>query len=326
MGEGFETLLLSASDVADCIGISDVIPIVEEVFRADGEGRVSMPPKLAVDMRRLDNPNWFHAMPAYVPGSGAAGIKWAGGADGNRKHGLPYIVSTLTINDPQTALPLAVMDATVITALRTGAAAAVAAKYLARRDRPNRIAIIGAGMQGRACATALTTMLDIAEMRVADMDVEAARELAARVTGTAWDSPEDAVRGSDLVVTATTAGSPLFSALTGGDAALVIAIGSNPELDPQLIVNADKVLVDNREQNRTRGQLSDVLKAGLLRFESIYAELGEVIAGRLPGRESPTERIVVCMLGMASEDIALGAAVYDIALRRGIGSRFNFLA
>src|SRR5580765_2142752 len=131
MNGPFEILYLSRADVID-VGLSmqEIIRAVEEMFREKGEGRVEMPPKPGIHTQ----PDAFiHAMPAYIPALKSAGIKWASGYPGNQKRGIPYITGLLILNDPETGIPLAVMDCAWITAQRTGAATAVAAKYLARR-------------------------------------------------------------------------------------------------------------------------------------------------------------------------------------------------
>lgn len=325
-----DTLLLSARDVERCVSVDDAIDLVEGVFIAHGRGTVSMPPKIGVDMARFGNPNWFNAMPAFVPSANVCGIKWSGGALGNPGKGLPLIVAMLILNDPETAVPLAVMDATSVTRLRTGAVAAVAVKRLAHSTTAISAAILGAGTQGRAALTAITHVTEITEARVFDVSREAAEAfvrdlgvaLGLRIVAT--PTAETAVRGAHLIVTATTADHPLFEERSALPGSLVVAIGSYPELAPELLARADRLIVDNIDQNLHRGQLARALAAGHVRPEDL-SELGDVLVGRRPGRERASERIVACLIGMATEDMAVAAHVYRRALRDGIGKRFAFL-
>ena len=139
-------LYLSRADVvATGLGMADVIEALEVAFREKGEGRVEMPPKPGI--HPINEDNFIHAMPAYIPGMGSAGVKWVAGYPENYRRGLPYITGLLILNDPETGLPLSVMDCVWITAMRTGAATAVAARRLARPDSAT-VGILGAGVQG----------------------------------------------------------------------------------------------------------------------------------------------------------------------------------
>jgi ornithine cyclodeaminase/alanine dehydrogenase-like protein (mu-crystallin family) len=310
-----------------------VVDIVEEVFRAHGRARVSMPPKVALDAARFGNPNWFHAMLSYLPDLGACGIKWAGGViDNPVERSLPYIVSTLILTDPASAVPRAVMDGTTLTSLRTGAAAAVAVRHLAVRGRPLRLSIIGAGALGRASMAAIKEIQGLSDVRVYDRVAEAAHEFATQFAGRAGvpieavADAEAAASGADIIVTATTADTPLFPERAAGPGVLVVALGSYSELDPELVLRADKRIVDSTEQNLTRGQFGPLLVAGQLRRDQLHGELGAVVAGGLRGRERPDERIIAALIGMSTEDIAVASRVCDTAMRRGIGARFRFLS
>ncbi|HDJ04723.1 MAG TPA: ornithine cyclodeaminase family protein, partial [Candidatus Bathyarchaeota archaeon] len=164
-----EVLYLSRSDVEKVdLKMEEIIRVVEEAFREKGLGRVEMPPKPGIHPKK---DSFIHAMPAYIPKMDAAGIKWVGGFPENYKHGLPYITGLLILNDPETGVPLSVMDCTWITAKRTGAATAVAAKYLARKD--SRVfGIIGCGVQGRSNLEALMAVFNLEEVRAYDINRE----------------------------------------------------------------------------------------------------------------------------------------------------------
>jgi alanine dehydrogenase len=327
-----ETLLLSASMVSECIEMPEVIAIVEGVFRDHGLGMVAMPPKISLDMRRFGTPNWLNAMPAYVESAKLCGIKWAGGFINNpRDYGLPYVMAILILNDPLSGLPLAVMDAGVITTLRTGAAAAVGAKYLARSNGPLTVTIIGGGAQGRSCLSALSVLFEIREARLVEISKEASSAFLAEMQERyglrvrPFSGSAEAVAGADVVVTATTSDKPVFPLSAASDGLFVASMGSYPELDPDFVLGASKIVVDSLEQNLHRGELARLVEEGRLGCRGIHAELGDIVAGRASARENPEEQIVACLIGMASEDIAVAARVYQRAQQLGIGQRFVFV-
>lgn len=318
-----EVLYLSRADVeATRLTMEEIISAVEEGFRLKGEGQVEMPPKPGIHPR----PEAFiHAMPAYVRGLEAAGCKWVSGYPRNQEKGLPYITGLLVLNDPDTGAPVAVMDCVWITAMRTGAATAVAAKRLARVDSAT-VGVIGCGVQGRTNISALKAAFPglrtvrafdtsravlehyVAEMRRAlDVDVEAAA------------SPEDAVRGMDIVVTAT----PIlkhprqviekewFDAGTFG-----ATVDFDSYWKPEAQRAADKLYTDDTAQfdyYRTTGYFQGT--------PPVYADLGELATGRKPGRIRAEERIIAMNLGLALEDVVVGWEVYRRAVTLGIGQK-----
>ena len=170
-----EILYLSRQDVEElALSMSEIIGALESMFRAKGEGKVEMPPKPGIHPR----PDAFiHAMPAYIPDQNAAGVKWISGYPENQKKGLPYITGLLILNDPETGFPIAVMDATWITAMRTGAATAVAAKYLARKES-STVGILACGVQGCSNLEALSCVFRIEEVKAYDIRPEAAETFA----------------------------------------------------------------------------------------------------------------------------------------------------
>ena len=203
---GQDLLYLSRQDV-ERVGLTmaEVIEAMEAAFRSKAAGRCEMPPKPGVHTR----PDAFvHAMPAYLADLDAAGIKWISGYPDNRKRGLPYISGLFILNDAETGVPLAVMDATWITAVRTGAATAVAARRLARPESAS-VAVLGCGVQGRTNLQALQCVMPgLKSVRAYDISPQALERYLAEMTQAtglriaAASSPEQAVRGADLVVTA----------------------------------------------------------------------------------------------------------------------------
>src|SRR5574341_456644 len=170
-----EFLYLSRKDVEQTgLPMAEIIVALEEMFREKGQGRVEMPPKPGIHTR----PNSFiHAMPAFIPALDSAGIKWVSGYPENQQKGLPYISGLLILNDPETGLPISVMDCAWITAQRTGAATAVAAKYLARADS-STVGVIACGVQGRSNLEALACLFPIRRVRAFDIYPEIAAKFA----------------------------------------------------------------------------------------------------------------------------------------------------
>jgi alanine dehydrogenase len=326
-----ESILLSRSDVRQCIDMAEVVAIVDAVFKAHGEGKVVMPAKITLDMSSLGIHSWMNSMPAYVEPVGMYGLKWAGGfIDNPSQYDLPFVMATLTLNDPQTGIPLAMMDAMEVTNMRTGASAAVAARYLARPDS-EVVTFIGCGAQASTSLQALNEVFDLREIRAVDIDPKAGERLVEEgsdlgIEGRVIKDNEEAVRGADIIVTATTAAEPLVMKDWVAPGTFIGKLGSYQELDDELTLSASRLVVDHREQNEHRGELVHLLEEGRITQEDIYGELGEIVAGTLPGRDQESEIIVAALIGMGTEDVAVGAAVLKRARELGIGKRFDFLA
>lgn len=300
--------------------MGDIVRVVEGAFGDKARGYTEMPPKPGI---HPGGDAFIHAMPAYLPNMSAAGIKWVSGYPENFKRNLPYISGLIILNDPSTGVPISVMDATWITAMRTGAATAVAAKYLARSDS-KIVGIIGCGVQGRSNLEALrTVMRDLEEVRAYDISsfnlqryIEEMSEKFG-VTVKAASGPRDAVDGSDVVVTAGPIlrhPSPVIEKSWIKNGVFVCPIDFDSYWKPEAVHLMDKFCVDDVNQleyYRSVGYFRDVPK--------VYAELGELVVGKKAGRENDEERIMSMNLGVAIEDIAVAARVYDAATRKGSG-------
>lgn len=300
--------------------MGDIVRVVEGAFGDKARGYTEMPPKPGI---HPGGDAFIHAMPAYLPNMSAAGIKWVSGYPENFKRNLPYISGLIILNDPSTGVPISVMDATWITAMRTGAATAVAAKYLARSDS-KIVGIIGCGVQGRSNLEALrTVMRDLEEVRAYDISsfnlqryIEEMSEKFG-VTVKAASGPRDAVDGSDVVVTAGPIlrhPSPVIEKSWIKNGVFVCPIDFDSYWKTEAVHLMDKFCVDDVNQleyYRSVGYFRDVPK--------VYAELGELVVGKKAGRENDEERIMSMNLGVAIEDIAVAARVYDAATRKGSG-------
>src|SRR5262249_10911957 len=252
-------------------------------------------------------------------------------AENPQRHGLPAIQGVIALCDTENGSPLALLDSIAITIARTGAATAVAAKYLARPD--SRVATIcGCGNQGRVEVRAFLKVCPIEGVFAYDADPsraalfadELGRSLTAQIEPARTLS--ESLRESDVIVTCTPSRSAFVRPEDVAAGTFVAAVGADSsekqELDPQLLA-ASKIVVDLRDQWAEIGELHHALAAGLVRLEDVHAELGDVLTGKRPGRESPSETIVFDSTGTALQDVAAAALVYEKARLAGIGTLFR---
>jgi len=320
-----QLLYLSKADVmAAGVTMPDVISLLEDAFVEKGHDRVQMPPKPGIYPGSHDN--FMHAMPAYIPGLGAAGIKWVSGFPENPKRDLPYINGLLILNDPETGVPLAVMDCVWLTGMRTGAASAVAARRLARPDAAV-LGILGCGVQGRTHVEALNVLFPLTHVRAYDVVPQAARAFAEEIQARfdlpveIASSPEQAIAGSDLVVTAGPILKQPHATIQAGwleEGAFASLVDFDSYWHPSALHEVDKFCTDDRAQMlhyKELGWFQDI--------PQIHADLGELVLGRKPGREHENERTMTCNLGLAMDDMAVAPTIYTRAVERGVGTWLN---
>lgn len=303
---------------AGLLDFGKAVDDVERALKMLARGEVVMPPKVAMDLFYEDGSpkGHFVALPAYIKPLGVAGVKWAAGFFRNPERGLPHGLDVIVLSDPETGRPLAVMEGALVTAVRTGAVAAVGAKYLAP-DGARVAAVVGAGVVGRAAAHALRAALpNLAELRLYDLRREKAEAVAREVGGRAVGSLEEAVKGSDVVVTATTSHSQFIRLDMLKRDCLCIEIGKN-ELGDDVILSAERLVVDYWEQVKAREwvSLSRLWRQGLLPDSRVEEIAAIVSSGRVPGGGLR----VFSPIGMACEDIVVAHRLYREALRRGLG-------
>jgi ornithine cyclodeaminase/alanine dehydrogenase len=314
-------LYLSRADVERvALDMAAIIRLLGAAFREKGEGRVEMPPKPGIHPK---GDAFIHAMPAYIPGLKSAGLKWVSGFPENAKIGLPYISGLLVLNDVETGLPYAVMDCTWITAYRTGAASALAAKYLAR-PRSEVLGILACGVQGRTHLAAMAALFPLKRIYAYDILPDAERryieEMSAK-TGLeiiGVDHPKKAVADSDIVVTS----GPILKhprpTIEKGwlkPGAFGSAVDYDSYWKPEALAEMDKLATDDLPQFRY------VRSTGYFqRMPEPYADLGEIVAGKKPGRERDDERTMAMNLGLALDDMAVAPEIYRRAKERGIGT------
>ncbi|MEQ9714126.1 MAG: ornithine cyclodeaminase family protein [Candidatus Asgardarchaeia archaeon] len=305
-----------------------VVETVEEVFRLHAENKVIVPSKVVLDLDEKRRGR-INAMPAYVGGKfNVCGIKWIAGFPKNPiKYGMPRATGLLILNDSETGFPLAIMDCTLISAMRTGAVTGVGAKYLARPDS-EIVAMIGAGVQARTQLLALLEVLkNLKEVRVYDIRKEASikySEEMSEKTGLKIipvDTPKDAVVGADIIITVTVADEPIVKDKWVKEGSFFSHVGSYQEEEYEVVLHSDKIVVDEWEHVLHRGTpvLAKMYKEGLIKDEDIYANLGDIVIGKKPGRENPKERIFFAPIGMGSEDVAVGYIIYKNAKEKKLG-------
>ncbi len=315
-------LYLSRKDVETVdLSMSEIIDALEGMFKEKGEGRVEMPPKPGIHTRK---DAFIHAMPAYIPNIQSAGMKWVSGYPDNQKKKLPYISGLLILNDPDNGIPIAVMDATWITAQRTGAATAVAAKYLARKDSSS-VGILACGVQGRSNLEALSCIFGIEKVKAFDIHPEVAEKFAREMTKVVpaeieiADNPKNAVAGLDLVVTSGPIlknPDPVIEAGWLAEGSFAGPVDFDSYWMGDALRQADKLATDDISQMgfyRESGYFKDVPQP--------YADLGEIVAGKKPGRENANERTICINLGLALDDMATAILIYRKARENGIGTQ-----
>ena len=290
-----------------------LIDPLERAFVELSAGRASVPPRTAA---LVQGRGLLGAMPGYL--DGVLETKLVSVFAGNHAVGLPTHQALIALFDDQTGSPLALMDGTAITAVRTGAASAVATRALAREDA-RVLAVLGAGVQGRAHLDAVTRVRDFAEIRIASRTREHAEALAGELGATVCASFEEAVRGADVVCACTDAGEPVLRRewLTeGAHVTSVGASGAGPELD-RATVQAGLLVVESRVA-------FEPYPAGAHELQGLdpeaAAELGEVLAGTRDGRTSPDQITVYKSMGHAVEDASAAGLVYRRALELGVGT------
>ncbi len=320
------TVVLSRSDVHALLTLPDCIAAVEQAFRRHAESKTFGPGVLGVHVPG----GGFHVKAAGLVGSRSyfAAKTNANFPQNPATNGRPTIQGIVLLSDAGHGEPLAIMDSGSITALRTGAATAVAAKYLARPE--SRVAtIVGCGVQGEIQLAAIAAVLPLARVRVIDADPARAKDLASRMDGVFGFGVEPAtdlaasLRDSDVCVTCTPSKRAFLMRGDVRPGTFVGAVGADnqgkQELEPALLVGSTLV-VDVLEQCAEIGELQHALAAGLLTREQVHAELADVVIGRRPGRTRADEITVFDSTGTALQDVAAAVAVYEKACATGRGT------
>jgi ornithine cyclodeaminase/alanine dehydrogenase-like protein (mu-crystallin family) len=321
-----ELLYLSRKEV-EGLGVSmkEVLDVVEQGFRLKGLGKTEMPPKPGIHTRAN---SFIHAMPAYVREVEAAGMKWVSGYPSNIEKGLPYITGLLILNNTETGVPAAVMDSSWITAMRTGASAGIAAKYLARRGS-SVVGILGCGVQARSSLTALIDVLPgLSSVRCYDLYPDAGKRYVSEMNRLfpslnikTCSNPAEMMEGADVVVTAIPMGAKRTPSIHAGnlkEGGLAVSLDYDSAWADSAMRECDKFISDDINQLLHTKKGGNYF-AGIP--EEIYAELGEVAAGLKSGRQNDMEKIFCMNMGIAVDDMVTAKLIYERALEKGRGSR-----
>ncbi len=323
-----KVLVLTKEDIVPLVTMEEAIAAVKEGFRAFNSGRAVVPFPIALEVP--DGQGSVHIKPGHLEGTSSYTVKIASAFLDNPGHGLPSSHGMLLLFDSRTGFPLCFqVDRCYLTDLRTAAAGAVAAEVLAKQTL-RKVAVLGTGTQARLQAEALGKVRQYEELWVWGRDHAKAQVYAAEMSSRLEvevlpaRTPEEAVRGSDVVVTATMSTSPIVKAEWLSNGAHITAMGSDEpgkqELDTRILRRADKVVVDNLAQCARLGELHHALEDGSLEEDRVHAELGEILLGVKGGRQSDREVTVCDLTGLAVQDVAVSQLVYEKAVRLGAGS------
>jgi N-[(2S)-2-amino-2-carboxyethyl]-L-glutamate dehydrogenase len=328
-----EFIYLSQEDVrATGIDMGQVIGVVENVLGLHDDGKVNLPSKVILDLNERERGR-INAMPAYIGGDiEICGMKWIAGFPPNPvRFGIPRAHALIILNDSWTGVPLAIMDGTYISAMRTGAVTGVGAKYLANPDS-EVVGMIGCGVQAKTQIMAMKAAIpSVKLLKGYDIRGEASQQF------TQWASKElgieavpvgsarEAVVDSDMIATVTVANEPIVKDAWLKKGSFFAHVGSYQEEEEAVIFNTDKVVVDLWHEVLHRGTplLAKLYTAGKIGDEKIYANIGEIIRGKKPGRTSREERIFFSPLGLGSEDVGVASFVYKEAKKKGLGVPLN---
>jgi len=316
-----KTLVLTRSEVEGIATMELAVQAVEGAFAAFGRGEATMPPKVYLQIE--DHDGDFRAMPSRLGDS--AGIKWVNVHAQNRKrYGLPTVMAVYILNDASNAFPLAVMDGTSLTALRTGAAGAVASKHLVSKQ-PSTVSFIGCGVQARTLHGTHAVVFESFESLAYDRNRNTAKRFAEEVGGRVVSLEEAA--SADIVCTATPSRAPFVRAEWVRTGAHINAMGADApgkqELESQVLKNAS-VYIDDIHQATGSGEINVPLAKGEFSESDIAGTLGEVAAGVLP-RPAAGTTTVFDSTGLAIQDVALARAIYDRAKSQSLGQEIDLI-
>jgi alanine dehydrogenase len=321
--------ILSSTDVRRAVTMAGAIRAVKEAYVQLSAGQAVVPLRTPVPVKKREGVTLF--MPAYLASSDALGAKIVSVFPGNLEHGLPTIHAVVVVVDAETGCPVAMMDGTYLTALRTGAASGVATDLLARPDA-RVVAVFGAGAQARTQLEAVCTVRAIEKVWVYDAVPEMAEAYAKEMVAKGRpippdvcvaDSPAQAVREADVICTATTSSTPVFDDADLKAGVHVNGIGSyTPEMQevPAETVARARVVVDSRSASLAEaGDLIIPLREGLIVEADIHGEIGEVAAGKIPARETDDEVTFFKSVGVAVQDVAVAELILRRAAELGLG-------
>jgi alanine dehydrogenase len=321
-----KTLILSRTDMMGLVTPAEYVDCCEQAFRMHGEGRFFMEPKGHIVLDKY--PGEWEAMPSYIEEPEAAACKWVSIREQNRERfGLPTVFSILIYTHPETGFPLAICDGSHHTVMRTGAAAAVSARWLARPDS-KVLAIVGAGHMAEGALATCNEVFEWQEVRIWSRSQATLTDFVS-AQQPKYSFPlrvsldlKDVVQGADVVVTVTPARMPIVRDSWIGPGTHIAAVGADKAGDQELdaaILEGARLFVDDIRQCRTDGEINVPLSEGVITEEDIVGEIGEVIAGTKQGRTSDDDVTVFDSTGIALQDSATVPLEYERAVAAGVG-------
>jgi alanine dehydrogenase len=328
-------LILNREEVKKCLSMKEAIEAMRSAFKQLTLGEAVIPLRTGIQMEKNMGSTRF--MPVYLAGSDQAGIKIASNFKTNRSKGLPTLISAVFLFDPRTGEPLALMDSTYLTALRTGAASGLATSFMAN---PNSrvLAIFGAGAQGRTQLQAVCDIREIDQIWVFDVDQYSAERFVEEARSWSGSVPPDirvartsqeAVEQADVICTATTSPLPLFEDRHVKAGAHINGVGSftpqTREIGTETVCRS-RIVVDHRATALAEaGDLLIPIQGGVLQENDIHAELGELVLGRKQGRKTREEITFFKSVGLAVQDLAVGMKVLERAIEKKMGVEVSLL-
>jgi alanine dehydrogenase len=327
-----ETLLLKKEEVRSLLKIEAVIASVEEGYKAYSTGKTIQPQIVSIELPEQNGEMDIKA--GYSRNTGMISVKCASGFYDNQDKGtFPNSMSTVLLFNGDTGFPVCIMDGSLITGIRTGAAGAVSARLLARKDSKTA-AVIGTGEQARMQILALKAVMDIKTVRLfgrSHEKMEAYQEEMSAQTDCLIElcaTPEEAVKYADIIITATPSKSPIVKREWVRPGTHIIAVGADmegkQELEASLFQNA-RIVVDHIDQCITRGETQNPLRYGLIEETNIDCEIGQILLGSKNGRIDDQEITIFDMTGMAVQDNITAAKIYERALAFRIGTYYDFM-
>jgi alanine dehydrogenase len=319
-----EVLWLAEEDVTSLLNMDDAIAAVEKAFADHGRCLTQMPPKSYLYFSKYDGD--LRAMPAYLEGLEAAGVKIVNVHARNPEIGLPTVMALLVLNSPKTGAPVSIMGATYLTSMRTGAAGAVAAKHLAR-PKSRVVGLVGAGVQARTQLLGLSKIFEIERVIVSDRSIDNAKSFvkyASKFLDCDYHLTTDAKDACDcdILVTATPARRPVVKESWVKAGTHINAIGADAQGKQELqssLTRKAKIVVDDIAQAAHSGEVNVPISEGALKPDDIFAQIGEIIVGKKPGRTCEEEITIFDSTGLGIQDVAVGSVVYEKALSSGMG-------
>ena len=328
-----DTKLFSIKDIEKLITLDDCIKIVERVYKLHGNKKIVMPAKLTMDLGESGKwPNYnsyVNSMPGYIGDIDVSGVKIIGGFWENTSRPLPSIMGTISLLDSSSGEFLAIMEGSYITSLRTGAQAAVGAKYLAKKNS-RILGIIGAGVQNRFTVQAISKIFELEKILIFDINKESSQKFCddmSKLVDVNFEicNTSSDVMNADIVVSATNSKEPVIFGDKIIPGSLIIALGSYREIDANTCKIVDKIIVDHLEQALHRGVLKDYINENIIQIDDIYSDIFDILINKKSGRSNDNEIIMFNPIGIGSTDIAVAYYIYNVSLKTSVGSKFKFI-